>query len=144
MKRVLAGLFCCGMAWGQGGLQTTDAFAGKKKLLAIGDTRTGFQHDSVSHALAVIERLGWESGAYVTFIKTDSQLLTKQPILIHDDHGKPSAPRRTNAKNLDYFDAIFFIGIYSNMRKLIVLLKHHASVIPHFQNLQSLQTLQRL
>lgn len=40
-----------------------DPFAGKKKLLAIGDTRTGFQHDSVSHALAVIERLGYESGA---------------------------------------------------------------------------------
>ena len=89
---------------------TPGPFPGKKKLLAIGDTRTGFQHDSVSHALAVIERLGWESGAYVTYIKTDSQLLTKQPITINDDHGKPSGPRATNAKTLDYFDAIFFMG----------------------------------
>ena len=87
-----------------------DPFAGKKKLLAIGDTSTGFQHDSVSHALATIERLGWDSGVYVTYIKTDSQLLTKQPIMIHDDHGKPSGPRATNAKNLDYFDAIFYMG----------------------------------
>ena len=33
-----------------------------KHLLAIGDVRSGFQHDSVSHALATIDRLGYESG----------------------------------------------------------------------------------
>src|SRR5206468_3510106 len=87
-----------------------DPFPGKKHLLAIGDTRTGFQHDSVSHALATIERLGWESGIYVTYIRTDSQLLTKQPIVIHDERGKPSDPRGINAKNLNYFDAIFYMG----------------------------------
>ena len=32
--------------------------ASLKKLLAIGDVRGGYQHDSVSHALATIERLG--------------------------------------------------------------------------------------
>ena len=86
-----------------------DLYPGRKKILAIGDTRTGFQHDSVSHALSTIERLGYESGAYITFIRTDSQLLTKQKIERHDPR-TPSLAANVNAKNLDYFDAIFFMG----------------------------------
>jgi len=86
-----------------------DVYPGRKKILAIGDTRTGFQHDSVSHALSTIERLGYESGAYITFIRTDSQLLTKQKIERHDPR-TPSLTANVNAKNLDYFDAIFFMG----------------------------------
>ena len=78
-----------------------------KKLLAIGDVRTGFQHDSVSHALATIERLGRESGAYDAYIRTDSQLLTKSYITVGDR-------KSINARNLDYFDAIFFIGTGEN------------------------------
>ena len=36
----------------------------RKVVLAWADTRNGIaQHDSTSHALAVIERLGYESGA---------------------------------------------------------------------------------
>jgi len=77
-----------------------DPFPGKKKLLAIGDVRTGYQHDSVSHALATIERMGYESGAYVTYIRTETQLVTK---------GTIESPAR-NAKNLDFFDAILFMG----------------------------------
>ena len=90
-----------------------DPFAGKKKLLAIGDVRTGFQHDSVSHALATIERLGYESGAYVTYIRTDSQLLTKGKIERHDPR-TPALAANINAKNLDFFDAVFFIGTGEN------------------------------
>src|SRR5499426_1763377 len=75
----------------------------RKQVLAWGDVRYGFQHDSVSHALATIERLGRESGLYDTYIRTDSQLITKQPIM---PGGRPS-----NAKNLNYFDAIFFFGL---------------------------------
>src|SRR5260370_3627897 len=77
--------------------------APRKKLLAIGDVRTGYQHDSISHAMATIERLGRESGAYVTYIRTDSQLLTKQPISFGER-------KSINARNLNYFDAIFYIG----------------------------------
>ena len=56
--------------------------AGRKVLLAWADTRNGIaQHDSVSHALAVIERLGYESGAYDTFIRTDSSTISKQPTM---------------------------------------------------------------
>src|SRR3979490_222158 len=75
----------------------------RKRLLAIGDVRTGYQHDSLSHALATIERLGRESGAYVTYIRTDSQLLSKQPITA-------GQRKSINARNLDFFDAIFYMG----------------------------------
>jgi type 1 glutamine amidotransferase len=89
-----------------------DPFAGKKKLLAIGDVHTGYQHDSVSHALATIERLGRQSGEFVTFIRTDTQLLTKSDIYGTGRYSAPPAgTRRTNAKNLNYFDAIFFFGL---------------------------------
>src|SRR3712207_8329620 len=43
--------------------------------------QSGFHHDSLNHAMAVIERLGRESGAYVAFSRTDSQLITKQTIV---------------------------------------------------------------
>lgn len=85
----------------------------KKHLLAIGDVRTGFQHDSVSHALATIDRLGYESGIYVTYIRTDSQLLTKGKVERHDPR-TPELGANINAKNLDYFDAIFFMGTGEN------------------------------
>jgi type 1 glutamine amidotransferase len=88
----------------------TDPFAGKKKLLAIGDVHTGYQHDSVSHALATIEQMGRRSGEYITYIRTDTQLITKDKIY---GTGKYAATgtRGVNAKNLDYFDAIFFCGL---------------------------------
>ncbi|HEY2014519.1 MAG TPA: ThuA domain-containing protein [Bryobacteraceae bacterium] len=72
----------------------------RKRILAWGDTLTSYQHDSISHAVATIERLGRESGTFDTFIRTDSQWITKKPV---------PAPAR-NARNLDYFDAIFFFG----------------------------------
>jgi type 1 glutamine amidotransferase len=87
--------------------------AAKKKILAIGDTRSGYQHDSVSHALATIDRLGYESGVYITYIRTDSQLLTKGKIERHDPR-TPDLGANINAKNLDDFDAIFFMGTGEN------------------------------
>lgn len=66
----------------------------KKKVLAIGQVK-GFQHDSVSHSLAILEKLGQESGLYDTYIRTDTQLVTKKKLGL-------------NAKNLDFFDAIVF------------------------------------
>jgi type 1 glutamine amidotransferase len=77
----------------------------RKRVLAWGDTTTGFQHDSVSHALATLERLGRESGAFDTYIRTDSQWITKQPV--------PEPAR--NTRNLNYFDAIFFMGAGDNL-----------------------------
>lgn len=77
----------------------------RKQVLAWADVRHGAQHDSVTRALVTIERLGRESGAYDTVIRTDSQLITKQPVV------PPGATRPVTNKNLDYFDAIFFFGV---------------------------------
>src|SRR5581483_2517934 len=66
----------------------------RKKLLAIGEVK-GYQHDSVSHALATLEKLGRQTELWDTYIRTDSQLITKKKL-------------EANAKNLDYFDAVFF------------------------------------
>src|ERR1700750_909986 len=54
-----------------------DPLAGMKKILAIGDVHTGYQHDSVSHALATIEQMGRPSGDYLTYIRTATHLITK-------------------------------------------------------------------
>ena len=68
-----------------------------KKLLAIGEEK-GYRHDAVTHALATIERLGRESGLWDTYIRTDTEALTKKKL-------------EYNAKNLNDFDAVvFFTG----------------------------------
>ena len=73
-------------------------------VLAWADTRNGVeQHDSVSHALAVIERLGYESGVYDTFIRTDSNIAAMEP---KRTTGEPAS----GGPNLRMADAIFFLG----------------------------------
>ncbi len=76
----------------------------RKVVLAWADTRNGqAQHDSVSHALAVIERLGYESGAYDTFIRTDSNIVSKKPL-------KTTGQAASGGPSLANVDAIFFMG----------------------------------
>jgi type 1 glutamine amidotransferase len=76
----------------------------RKAVLAWADTRNGIaQHESVSHALAVIERLGYESGMYDTFIRTDSSIISKHP---KTTDGKPAS----GGPSLANVDAIFFLG----------------------------------
>src|SRR5262245_14022574 len=54
--------------------------AGRKRVLAWADTRNGVaQHDSVSHALALIERMGYDSGLWDTLIRTDSNIVSAAP-----------------------------------------------------------------
>jgi uncharacterized protein len=81
-----------------------------KHVLAWADVRNGYQHDSISHAVATIERLGRESRAYDTVIRTDSQLITKRPITFPAGTGIATG-EQFNVRNLDYFDAIFFFGV---------------------------------
>jgi type 1 glutamine amidotransferase len=76
----------------------------KKVVLAWADTRNGIgQHDSVSHALAVMERLGYESGVYDLYIRTDSAIISKTPLMTD---GKPAS----GGPSLANVDAIFFLG----------------------------------
>ena len=65
-----------------------------KRLLVLGEEK-GYRHEAVSHAMATIERLGRESGLWVTTIRTDTEALTKQKL-------------EYNAKNLNDFDAVLF------------------------------------
>src|SRR5579884_3460536 len=67
-----------------------DPYAGKKKVLIIGDIHTGAQiaHDAVSHAVATLEHLGRQSGAYIAFIRTDTQLLTKDEVFGAGDYAR--------------------------------------------------------
>src|ERR1700722_13314524 len=83
-----------------------------KRVLAIGDVQTGYQHDSVSHALARLEELGRRTGRYAMTIRTDSQLVTKSKVWGTGKYAAPPAGTKgTNAKNLDSFDAVFFFGV---------------------------------
>jgi len=84
--------------------------APRKRVLAWADVRNGYQHDSISHALATVERMGRQSGLYDTFIRTDSQLITKRAIAFGAGTGIATG-EAFQARNLDYFDAIFFFGV---------------------------------
>lgn len=76
----------------------------RKTVLAWADTRNGIaQHDSTSHALSVIERLGYESGAYDTYIRTDSNIVADKPLMTT---GGPAS----GGPSLANVDAIFFLG----------------------------------
>jgi len=67
----------------------------KKHLLVLGEEK-GYRHESISHAMATIERLGQETGLWETTLRTDTEVLTKKKL-------------EDNAKNLNDFDAVFFL-----------------------------------
>ena len=66
----------------------------RKKLLAIGEEK-GYRHEAISHALATIEELGRRTQIWDTYIRTDTEPLTKKKL-------------EFNAKNLNDFDAVLF------------------------------------
>ncbi|HEY6337705.1 MAG TPA: ThuA domain-containing protein [Candidatus Sulfotelmatobacter sp.] len=67
-----------------------------KHILVISQTK-GFEHDSISGAMAAIYNMGRESGLWDAELRTDTELITKKPL-------------ERNAKNLDYFDALVFVS----------------------------------
>ena len=102
-----------------------DPWPNSKKLLAVADVQTGFHHDSISHALATVEQIGRKANAFVTMIRTDSQLITKGQIV-----GKGRYEGRgVNARTLDYYDAIFMLpsgfGTMSEQQKKELLAYVH-------------------
>ena len=68
--------------------------ADKKHLLFLGGS-IDYAHDSVSHAMYTIAKIGQESGLFDVRFHTDIEPLTKRKL-------------GANKKNLDYFDAVFF------------------------------------
>lgn len=76
----------------------------RKRVLAWADTRNGqAQHESVGHALATIEHLGYESGMWDTFIRTDSNIIAKAP-------KKTDGTAASGGPSLSNVDAIFYMG----------------------------------
>ncbi len=76
----------------------------RKRVLAWADTRNGVaQHESVGHALAIVERLGYETGLWDTFIRTDSNIVSKAP---KKTDGSPAS----GGPSLNNVDAIFYMG----------------------------------
>jgi len=93
-----------GRGRGQGRGGRAGGAPARKRLLAWADTRNGqAQHESVGHALAVIERLGYDSGMWDTFIRTDSNIIASAP---KKSDGSPAS----GGPNLSNVDAIFFMG----------------------------------
>lgn len=90
-------------------LKSPDPYAGHRKILIVGDLHTGNQiaHDAVSHALATLEQLGRDSGAYIAFLQTDTHLVTKGEVWGSGDYAK-GGKRQARGRNLDYFDAVVF------------------------------------
>jgi len=127
----LAALLLCGTALAQAPAEPRspppgygDAYAGKKKVLVIGDLHTGNQnaHDALSHAIATIEQLGRSSGAYVAFLRTDTQWITKDEVWGQGDYAK-GGPRQARGRNLDSFDAVVF---YTNGETEMTTQQHQA------------------
>jgi len=77
---------------------------GRKVVLAWADTMNGrSQHDFTSHALAMIEQIGYESNLWDTFIRTDSAIISYNPTMTT---GQPAS----GGPSLANVDAIFFLG----------------------------------
>lgn len=85
-----------------------DPYAGKKKILFIGDTLTGNQvaHDSVYHAMAMLEQAARRENIAV-FIRTDWNNITNDTVWGEGDYAE-TGPRPSQGRNLSFFDAIVF------------------------------------
>jgi type 1 glutamine amidotransferase len=67
-----------------------------KHILVIAQTK-GWEHDSISDAMAAIYEMGRDSGLWDATLRTDVGSITKKKL-------------EKNAKNLDYFDALVFVS----------------------------------
>jgi type 1 glutamine amidotransferase len=72
----------------------TSAQEKKRRLLVIGQSK-GYQHDSISTAMATLYNLGRSGHHWDTVFRTDCTAITKRPL-------------KWGARNLDAFDAVAF------------------------------------
>lgn len=89
-----------------GGRGPVDFWPGLKHLLFIADTQAGYQHDSISHAMATVEQIGRQSKTYMTMFKTDSQVVTTKPVT---GVGQYAGSGNVNTRILPFYDAIFML-----------------------------------
>ncbi len=89
-----------GPGGGQGG---PEARTFKKRLLIWADNRNGLAQHDIGHAEAVIEEMGYTSGLWDTYIRTDSNIIAKRPKMTT---GQPAS----GGPSLCNVDAIFFLG----------------------------------
>src|SRR6516225_7275613 len=82
------------LAVGLGVANATFAQDKQRRLLVIGQSK-GYEHDSISTAMATLYNLGRRSQQWETYFRTDCAAITKKP-------------RKWGAKNLDAFDAVAF------------------------------------
>ena len=75
----------------------------RKRLLIWADNRNGLAQHDIAHAIAVIEELGYKSGAYDSYIRTDSNIISRRPKMTT---GEPAS----GGPSLCNVDAIFFLG----------------------------------
>ena len=75
----------------------------RKRLLIWADTRNGIAQHDIAHAEATIEELGYKSGLYDSYIRTDSSIIAKRPKMTT---GEPAS----GGPSLCNVDAIFFLG----------------------------------
>ena len=71
--------------------------AGEKKHILFLGASQNWAHDSVSHAMYTMEKIGRQSGLFDVRFHTDIELLTKKNL-------------GSNKKNLSYFDALMFFS----------------------------------
>jgi type 1 glutamine amidotransferase len=81
-------------AWTAAGTAWAQQVAQRPNILFIGQSK-GYQHDSVSTAMATIYNLGKSSGRWNTYFRTDCGNITKKPL-------------KWGSKNLSAFDAVVF------------------------------------
>lgn len=83
-------------------------YTGFKKVLFVGDLHTGAQaaHESVSHAMAVLERLARRQHIAILF-RTDTRNLTLKEVWGTGDYAKGGS-KQNQGENLNDFDAVVF------------------------------------
>src|SRR5579864_5215656 len=82
------------MAIGLGAVNADFAQEKTRRLLVIGQSK-GYEHDSISTAMATLYNIGRRAHLWETYFRTDCAAITKKP-------------RKWGAKNLNDFDAVAF------------------------------------
>ena len=97
---------------------TASAQEKKRNLLIIGESK-GYQHESITDAMATLYKIGRDSGKWDTCFRTDCRNITKKKL-------------RWEAKNLDNFDA----KVHSFTRDIREVRNESSTWTPYNQGLQ--------